>query len=77
MFCERSSTLALIEFWERRIGFRLYCLLGRFDPVEEITRRLYPNDQREARFWPVTSYRSLACPFTPLSGFRPSPTGEV
>ncbi len=74
MGCERSCIPTRIECWERRIGYRLDCLLGHCDPVKEITRRLYPNDQREARFDPVTSYRSLAWPFTPFVGFRLPPT---
>jgi len=77
MGCERSCLLALIRCWERRIGCRLDCFLGPCDPVKEITRRLYPNDQPEARFLSVTSYRSLAWPFTPLAGVRRSPTGVV
>ena len=75
MRVERSSIPSLIECWERRIGCRLDDFLGHYDPVKEITRRLYPNDQHEAGVSPVTSYRSLAWPFTPLSGFRPSSTG--
>jgi len=52
MRCERSSIPALIMCWERRIGCRLYWFLGPYDPVKEITRRLYPNDQPEARCLP-------------------------
>jgi len=74
---ERPCILALIECWERRIGYRLDVFLGHSDPVKEITRRLYPNDQPEARRLPETSDRSLAWPFTPLAGFRRSPTGEL
>jgi len=76
MRCERSLLLALLRCWERRIGFRLDFDLGRFDPVKEITRRLYPNDQREARLRPLTSNRSLAWPLTPDYGFRLPPTRE-
>lgn len=47
-----------------------------FDPVKEIRRRLLPNDHLEARLSPVTSYRSLARPFTPLAGFRLPSTGR-
>ena len=50
--------------WARRIGCRLDRQFRALDPVEEITRRLPPNDQLEARIAPVTSY-SLAGPFTP------------
>jgi hypothetical protein len=63
---ERSQHLMLYRRWERRIGLRLHGNVGLFDPVKEITRRLFPNDHLEARCWPVTSYRSLARPFTPL-----------
>lgn len=56
----------VLSHWERRIGCRLDWKFRAFDPVKEITRRLPPNDQLEARFWPVTSYRSLAGPFTPI-----------
>ena len=76
MFCERSLFLMLLECWERRIGCRLYVNLGHYDPVKEITRRLYPNDHPEAQFCLEISYRSLAWPFTPFSRFRHSPTLE-
>jgi hypothetical protein len=55
----------VLGYRERRIGCRLDWRFRAFDPVKEIIRRLPPNDQLEARFWPVTSYRSLAGPFTP------------
>ena len=55
----------MLRRWERRIGCRLDWSFRAFDPVKEITRRLSPNDQLEARSLPVTSYRSLAGPFTP------------
>lgn len=73
MACERSwrpSFLALLGCWERRIGFRLDRLFRAFDPVKEITRRLFPNDHLEALCHQMTSHRSLAWPFTPLSGLR-------
>lgn len=63
--------------WERRIGFRLDRNCRAFDPVKEITRRLFPNDPHEARCTPVTSHRSLVRPFTPVLGFRLSPTRGV
>jgi len=63
----------VLRRWERRIGCRLDWQFRAFDPVKEITRRLPPNDQLEARFAPVTSYRSLAGPFTPLR-VPPHPT---
>lgn len=74
MRSDRSQHPMLYRRWERRIGFRLHVNLGLFDPVKEITRRLFPNDHLEARFQPVTSYRSLARPLTPLAGFRLPPT---
>ena len=74
MLFERSQHPMFYRHWERRIGFRLYALLGLLDPVEEITRRLFPNDHLEARFQPVTSYRSLARPFTPIR--VPPPANE-
>ena len=76
MRCERSSTQRRVKCWERRIGCRLDYQFRAFGPVTEINPRLLPNDQLEARHQPVTSYRSLARPFTPLAGFRRSPTGE-
>ncbi len=71
MGCERSCIPTRLECRERRIGCRLDVFLGHCDPVQEITRRLHPNDQHEARFDPVTSYRSLAWPFTPLCRVPP------
>jgi len=38
------------------------------DPVKEISHRLFPNDHLEAQPWLMTSYRSLALPFTPILG---------
>lgn len=69
---ERSWRPILLKCWERRIGFRLHVQSRAFDPVKEITRRLFPNDHLEARpkiprLRPVTSHRSLAWPFTPFS----------
>ncbi len=58
----------MLRRWARRIGSRLDWRFRAFDPVKEITRRLPPNDQLEARIAPVTSYRSLAGPFIPLEG---------
>lgn len=68
MRCDRPWCSMLLWCWARRIGCRLDCQFRAYDPVKEITRRLPPNDQLEARFAPVTSYRSLAGPFTPFSG---------
>jgi hypothetical protein len=80
MLCERPNALDLLEDLGRRIGFRLDLLLGHCDPVQENSLRLLPNSLLKARFWPVsqfpvTLYRSLVWPFTPLSGFRPLTTG--
>ena len=58
----------MLRHWERRIGCRPDRAFRAFDPVREICRRLPPNDQLEARTGPVTSYRSLARPFTPTCG---------
>ena len=70
MSCERTMFPTQLSSRERRIGFRLHVLSRAFDPVKEITRRLFPNDHPEARRHPATSHRSLAWPFTPLLGFR-------
>jgi hypothetical protein len=70
MFCERPNALNLLQDLGRRIGLRLDCVLGHHDPVEELSRRLFPNSPRKARFSPVTLYRSLVWPFTPHPGFR-------
>lgn len=77
MLCERSSFLMLLLCWKRRIGCRLHSAFRAFDPVKEITRRLYPNDQHEARLLPVTSDRSLAWPFTPRFGAPPPSNGRI
>jgi hypothetical protein len=63
--------------WERRIGFRLHVHCRAFDPVKENTRRLFPNDPHEAQHILVTSHRSLVRPFTPVFGFRLSPTRGI
>jgi len=55
----------MLRHWERRIGCRPDRAVRAVDPVKEICRRLPPNDQLEARNFPVTSYRSVAGPFTP------------
>jgi hypothetical protein len=70
MICERPNALNFVRILGRRIGFRLDLLLGHRDPVTEISLRLFPNSPRKARRAPVTLYRSLVWPFTPLSGFR-------
>ncbi len=75
---ERSKLPLRVKCWERRIGSRLNASRRAIDPVQEINSSLFPNDHLEARLEPVTSYRSLVWPFTPLSGFRRSlPTEEV
>ena len=70
MICERPNALNLLRNLGRRIGLRLDLCLGHCDPVEELSLRLFPNSPRKARFAPVTLYRSLVWPFTPLPGFR-------
>ncbi len=77
MACERSRFPMAYRCWERRIGCRLDAIFRAFDPVKEITRRLYPNDQLEARWLPATSDRSLAWPFTPLFGAPPPTNGRI
>ena len=67
MRSERSWS-PVLQHRERRIGCRLHWRFRAFDPVKELTRRLPPNDQHEARRHPVISHRSLAGPFTPLTG---------
>lgn len=79
MVCERSlrpsSLLDLLRCWERRIGLRLDKFVRAFDPVKEITRRLFPNDHLEAPFWRMTSHRSLVLAVhTRFTGLR-LPTG--
>jgi len=66
MISERPNALNLLDDLGRRIGLRLDRRLGHFDPVME-------NILLKARLhfdWPVTLYRSLVWPFTPLAGFR-------
>jgi len=75
MSCERAMIPMRLRCWERRIGCRLHADFRAFDPVKEITRRLYPNDQREARWLPATSDRSLAWPLTPHFGAPPPTNG--
>lgn len=70
MICERPNALNLLVNLGRRIGLRLDCYVGHYDPVKELSLRLFPNSPRKARFWPVTLYRSLVWPFTPHVGFR-------
>ena len=70
MICERPNALNLLLDLGRRIGLRLDVCVGHYDPVKELSLRLFPNSLRKARFWPVTLYRGLVWPFTPHSGFR-------
>jgi hypothetical protein len=70
MLSERPNAPDLLLDLGRRIGFRLDVLLGHCDPVKENSLRLFPNSLLKARLEPVTLYRSLVWPFTPLSGFR-------
>ncbi len=59
MLCDRPNALNLLGDLGRRIGLRLNRVLGHCDPVEELSLRLFPNNPRKARFWPVTLDRSL------------------
>ena len=66
MFCDRLNALDLLRDLGRRIGLRLNDILGRIDPVKELSLRLFPNSHHKARFCSVTLYRSLVWPFTPF-----------
>ena len=70
MVCERPNALNLLLDLGRRIGFRLDCVLGHFDPIEELSLRLFPNIPRKAQACLVTLNRSLVWPFTPHFGVR-------
>ena len=70
MICERPNALNLLLDLGRRIGLRLDVCVGHYDPVKELSLRLFPNSLLKARFWSVTLYRSLAWPFTPHPGLR-------
>lgn len=48
MSCERLRPSMLLLCWLRWIGFRMHVLSRAFDPVKEISRRLFPNDPLEA-----------------------------
>jgi hypothetical protein len=76
MVGERQMRPMLLKVLGEADRFQAGSKFRALDPVKEISLRLLPNDHLEARFWPVTSYRSLALPFTPLSGFRLPPTGR-
>ena len=76
MNCDRSNALNLVLNLGRRIGLRLNVILGHFDPVWELSLRLFPNSPHKARHMSVTLYRSLVWPFTPPMGFR-LPTNGV
>ena len=70
MICERPNALNLLEDLGRRIGLKLDVNLGHFDPVKELSFRLFPNSPHKARVFPVILNRSLVWPFTPHLGFR-------
>jgi hypothetical protein len=70
MVCERPNALNFVGDLGRRIGFRLYGILGHCDPVQEFSLRLSPNSPHKARACPVILDRSLVWPFTPLPGLR-------
>ena len=76
MGCERLMRPMLLKVLGEADRSQAGCESRAIDPVQEIRRRLLPNDHLEARLRPVTSHRSLARPFTPLSGFRLPPTGR-
>lgn len=68
MVCERPMRPTLLEVLGEADRFQAGSPRRAVDPVKEIRRRLLPNDHLEARYEPETSYRSLAWPFTPLTG---------
>ena len=70
MICERPNGLNLLLDLGRRIGLRLDVCVGHYDPVKELSLRLFPNSPRKAQFRLVTLYRSLVWPFTPHLGLR-------
>ncbi len=70
MICERPNALNLLLNSGRRIGLRLNRVLGHYDPVEQLSLRLFPNSPHRAWIRPVTLHRSLVWPFTPHLGFR-------
>ena len=70
MICDRSNALDLLKDLGRRIGLRLDVFVGHYDPVKELSLRLFPNSPRKAQVCLVTLYRSLVWPFTPHVGFR-------
>ena len=59
MWGERSSFPALTRCWERRTGYWLDDFSGLYDPGQEATRSLYPNDQPEAWLLPATSWQEF------------------
>jgi hypothetical protein len=70
MISERPNALNLLRNLGRRIGLRLDRCVGHYDPVKELSFRLFPNSPHKARACPVILDRSLVWPFTPHRGFR-------
>lgn len=66
MLCERPKRPMISILSGEADRFQAGSLFRAFDPVEEISLRLFPNDHLEAPVKLVTSYRSLAWPFSPL-----------
>ena len=70
MVYERPNALDLLSDLGRRIGLRLDCVLGRSDPVEELSPCLFPSSPCKSQVRVVTLNRSLVWPFTPHFGVR-------
>ena len=70
MVCERPNALNLLLDLGRRIGLRLDVCVGHYDPVKELSLRLFPNSPHKAQVRLVTLNRSLVWPFTPHFGVR-------
>ena len=74
---EQPRFLMLLLCGNKRISCGLHTGLRAFDPVEEITRGLYLNDQHEARLLPVIPDRSSAWLFTLRLGVPPPSNGRT
>ena len=59
MICDRPNALNLLMNSGRRIGLRLNGILGHYDPVLELSLRLFPNSPHRARLRSVILNRSL------------------
>lgn len=51
MICERPNALNLLLDLGRRIGLRLDVCVGHYDPVKELSLRLFPNSPRNSLGW--------------------------